>query len=114
VTETETGRAAVRGVALGVVALVVALALMVLPAILAIADSAVLSTRHDGGWLGSPIDRFATVQALGMIVPFALGALAVARRRGRDYGVLAALVALLGNFLLLRVVLAMLVRTVLV
>jgi hypothetical protein len=49
-----------------------------------------------------------------MVVPLVLGLVAVRRNRGRDLGVMAVLVALLGNYLLLRVVLALVVRTVLV
>ncbi len=98
----------------GVVALVTALALLVLPAMLAILDSDVLSMRHDSAWLGSPIDRFAALQSVGMVVSLVLGVVAVVRDRGRDWGLTAVAVALLGNFLLLRVVLAALVTLVLV
>ena len=98
----------------GVVALIAALALLVLPVVLALVDSDVLSMRSDSGWLGSPIDRFAAVQTVGMSVPLALGTTAVLRDRGRDWGATAVVVALLGNFLLLRVVLAWLVTLVLV
>lgn len=98
----------------GAVALVTALLLLVLPAALAIVDSDVLSLRRDSGWLGSPIDRFATLQTVAMVVPLGLGAAAVVRNRGRDLGAIAVVVALLGNFLLLRVVLQALVTLVLV
>jgi hypothetical protein len=101
------------GRALGVVALGVALALLVLPAALAIVDPDVLSLRHDAGWLGTPISRFAALQSLAMVVPFALGAAAVARDRARDLGLMAAAVALIGNFLLLRALLSVVVRLVL-
>jgi hypothetical protein len=103
-----------RGPALGVLALLVALALLALPAALAIVDPAVLSEHADAGWLGSSIARFAALQTLAMVVPFALGVVAVARDRGQDYGVMAAAVALIGNFLLLRALLAVVVRLVLV
>jgi hypothetical protein len=99
---------------LGVVALLGALALVVLPAVLAITDSEVLSALPDSGWLGSPITRFATLQTLGMAIPLVLGVLAALKNRGRDYGTMAVLVALLGNFLLLRAVLALAVTAVLV
>lgn len=98
----------------GVVALATALALLALPAALAIADPAVLGLRHDSAWLGAPIDRFAALQSIGMVVPLVLGAVAVVRDRGRDWGATAIVVALVGNFLLLRVVLAALVTLVLV
>lgn len=103
-----------RGPALGVAALIVALALLVLPAALAIVDPGVLSMRRDAQVFGSPITRFATLQTLGMVVPLALGAAAAVRGRGRDYGVMAAAVALVGNFLLLRAVLRIVVTLVLV
>jgi hypothetical protein len=102
-----------RDAAPGAAALLAALALIALPAVLALTDSDVLSLRRDGAWLGSPITRFATLQSLGMLVPLVLGVLAAARNRGRDYGSMAVLVALLGNFLVLRVLLALVVTTVL-
>jgi hypothetical protein len=112
---TDIGAGALRPrSALGGVALMCGLALLALPAILAIADPGVLGSQHDPGWLGSPITRFATLQTVGMAVPLVLGALAVRRDRGRDLGAMAVLVALLGNYLLLRVLLGLVVRTVLV
>jgi hypothetical protein len=48
-----------------------------------------------------------------MVAPLLLGLVATVRDRGRDYGVMAVLLALFGNFLLLRVVLTLLVATVL-
>jgi hypothetical protein len=97
----------------GAAALLVAIALLALPAVLALTDPAVLGLRQDGGWLGSPITRFATLQSLGMLAPLVLGVLAAARDRGRDYGTMAVLIAILGNFLVLRVLLALVVTPVL-
>lgn len=102
-----------RSPVLGVVALILALALIVLPAVLAIIDSDVLSASPDAGWLGSPITRFAVLQTLGMVVPFGLGMTAAVHDRGRDYGLMAAGVALFGNFLLLRALLMVVVTMVL-
>jgi hypothetical protein len=102
-----------RGPVLGAVALILALALIVLPAVVAIVDPEVLSLARDSGWLGSPITRFAALQTVGMLLPFVLGATAAARDRGRDLGMMAAAIALLANFLLLRVVLAAVVTLVL-
>jgi hypothetical protein len=113
-TAPDAGGRRKRDATLGVVALLGALALVALPAVLAIADSEVLSVQRDAGWLGSPITRFATLQSLGLAVPLALGVLAAVRNRGRDYGAMAVLVALFGNFLLLRTVLALLVTAVLI
>jgi hypothetical protein len=114
VTALDAGTLRRRDAAPGVVALLGALALLVLPAVLAITDSEVLSGQHDAGWLGSPITRFATLQTVGMAIPLTLGVLAALRDRGRDYGAMAVLIALFGNFLLLRAVLALVVTAVLV
>jgi hypothetical protein len=62
-----------RSPVLGAAALILALALVLLPAVLAIIDSDVLSPSRDAGWLGSPVTRFAVLQILGIVVPFALG-----------------------------------------
>lgn len=113
VTVLDAGSHRRRDDAPGIAALLAALGLVVLPAILALTDSDVLSVQHDGGWLGSPITRFATLQSIGMLVPLVLGALATRRERGREFGSMAVVVALLGNFLLLRAVLALVVTTVL-
>jgi hypothetical protein len=114
VTDIDAGPFRGAGATQGIAALLAAMALLVLPAVVALVDPDVLSLRHDAAWLGSPIMRFAALQTVAMLVPFTLGVLAVWRNRGRDYGVMAALVAVLGNFLLLRAVLALLVTAVLV